>query len=217
MNEFTVVDYLPLLFRGALVTIQLTLFSAAFAVPIAFLLGLGRLAKVRLVRRATGVVVETFRGTSLLVQLFWLYYVLPLFGVSLPQMVVGVAAIALNAGAYGSEIVRSAIQAVPKGQIEAGIALNMTPLQRLRHIILPQAFVMMLPPFGNLLIELLKGTALVSLITIPDMTMQAMIIRAATMDLFKVFAVVLVLYFMIAYLLTMGVRWVERRVTVGRF
>lgn len=211
-----VVDYLPLLFKGAVVTVELTVLAAVLSVPIAFGLGFGRLSKMRLVQGAAGLIVEVFRGTSLLVQLFWFYYVLPLLGVNLPRMTVAVVALALNTGAYGSEVVRSSILAVPRGQTEAGIALSMAPRQRLYRIILPQALVMMLPPFGNLLIELLKGTAIVSLITVPDLTLQATVIRAATMDLFKVFAVLLVLYFVIAYPLTLGVRWVERRVAVGR-
>lgn len=217
MDRSMVLNYLPLLLRGAVVTLQLTLAGAAVAFLIAFILGFGRLSRFRPLRAVTGLIVEIFRGTSLLVQLFWFYYVLPLFGLNLPEMTVGILALALNYGAYGSEVVRSSIQAVPKGQTEAGIALNMTPLQRMRRIILPQAFVMMLPSFGNLLIELLKGSALVSLITVPDMTLQATIIRSATMDLFQVFALLLVLYFIIAYPLTLGVRWVERRATVGRY
>ncbi|MDW2799912.1 ABC transporter permease subunit, partial [Clostridium boliviensis] len=99
------------------------------------------------------------------------YFALPvLAGINLPSGIVGILAFTLNYGSYGSEVVRSAILAIPRGQHEAGIALNMTPAQRMRSIILPQAFRIMLPSFGNLLIEMLKGTALLSLIFIPEMT-----------------------------------------------
>lgn len=165
----------------------------------------------------SAVYVEVFRGTSLLVQLFWIYFVLPLFDINLTALQAGVAAIALNYAAYGSEVVRSSIVAIPKGQTEAGIALNMTRLQRMRLVILPQAFVRMIPPFGNLLIELLKSTALVSLITLSDLTHEAVLLRKANIhDTVTIFVLLLIIYFLIAYALTLGMRWLERRVTAGR-
>ncbi len=99
------------------------------------------------------------------------------WGINLPSGLVGIVALTLNYGSYGSEMVRSAILAIPRGQTEAGIALNMTPAQRMRSIILPQAFRIMLPSFGNLLIELLKGTALVSLVSISEMTINIIQMR----------------------------------------
>jgi polar amino acid transport system permease protein len=131
-------------------------------------------------------------------------------------LIAGVLALGLNAGAYGSEVVRSAILAVDTGQTEAGIALNFTPWQRMLRIILPQAFVMMLPAFGNLQIELLKGTALVSLITLSDLTYQAMILNASTLKTTEIFSLLLIMYFLIAWPLTRGVRWLEQRLSVGR-
>ena len=122
-----------------------------------------------------------FRGTSALVQLFWFYFVLPLFGVQLPAMLVGIVVLALNAGAYGAEVVRGAIRAVPPGQREAGVALNLTRGQIMRRIVVPQAIPAMLPPAGNLLIELLKNTALVSLITITDLTFRGQLLRSETL------------------------------------
>lgn len=211
-----IVDLIPALMRGAVITIEITLLSALLALIVAFIAGFGRLSRFKTIRFLTGVYVEFFRGTSLLVQLFWLFFVLPFFNIHLSAMVAGVLALGLNYGAYGSEVVRSSIQAVPRGQTEAGIALNMTPYQRMRRIILPQAKILMLPPFGNLLIELLKGTALVSLITIPDLTYQALMLNNATFQTIQIFTLLLVFYFAIAYPLTMGVRWLERRATVGR-
>jgi polar amino acid transport system permease protein len=141
-----------------------------------------------------------------------LFYALPLFGVRLEPLLAGTLALGLNYGAYGSEIVRSSILSVPNGQTEAGIALNMTPIQRMRFIILPQAFRIMLPNFGNQLIELLKGTSLVSLITIPDLMFEANAMRtniAAYTP--QIFMAVLFIYFIIGYPLTLGIRWMERR------
>lgn len=207
-------DLLPALLRGAGVTAQITVVSAALAFLTAFAAGLGRLSRYRLIRAVAGLYVEFFRGTSLVVQLFWLYFALPLLGIRLPAMAAAILALALNFGAYGSEIVRSAIVAVPKGQTEAAIALNMTPAQRMRRIILPQAFPMMVPAFGNQLIELLKSTALVSLITISDMTFQGVTLRTTTLRTAEVFTWLLVLYFVMAYALTLGMRRLERRVAL---
>lgn len=210
-------DLFPSLAKGAALTVEVTVLSALVAFAASFLAGFGRLSRRKGVRALTAVYVEVFRGTSLLVQLFWLYYALPLLGVELPPLAAGVIALGLNHGAYGSEVVRSAVLAVPRGQTEAAIALNMTPWQRMRRVILPQAFVMMIPSFGNLLIELLKGTSLISLITLADLTFQGMVLR--TFDAsrtFEIFALVLVFYFALAYPLTLGMRGLERRLTAGR-
>jgi polar amino acid transport system permease protein len=122
----------------------------------------------------------------------------------------------LNIGAYGAEVVRSSIEAVPKGQIEAAVALNMTHWQTMRHVVLPQAFLMMLPPFGNLLIELLKSTALVSMITVTDLTRAGLFVRDDTLRTVEVFAVLLLVYFLLSLVITGVVRLLERRVSVGR-
>lgn len=210
--------YLPALLRGLRVTVELVVYSAVLAFALSLIAGMGRLSRFTPVRLLTGAYVEFFRGTSLLVQLFWMYYVLPLppFYLDLPRMVVAVLAIALNFGAYGSEVVRGAILAVPRGQWEAAIALNMTKWQALRRVILPQAFRMMLPGFGNLSVELIKSTALVSLITIPDMTFQAQALRNFSGDTATIYGLLLVLYFLLAFPVTRLVRWVEQRVSVGR-
>lgn len=214
---YTVMDFIPALMRGAVVTIQITLMSAILAFFMSFIAGFGRISKSTAIRGVTATYVEIFRGTSLLVQLFWLYFAFPmLFGIELSAMTAGVLALALNYGAYGSEVVRSSIQAIPKEQTEAAIALNMTPRQRMRRVILPQAFIIMLPAFGNLLIELLKGTALVSLITLGDLTFQAKSLLATSNQPGIIFGLLLLFYFVLAYPLTRGVRWVEKKVSAGR-
>jgi polar amino acid transport system permease protein len=174
-------DLLSALLPGVGITLQLTVFSAILAFILAFIVGFGRLSKYRSIRTISTIYVEFFRGTSLLVQLFWAYFVLPHFGLELSAMQAGIIVLGLNYGAYASEVVRSSILAVPKSQTEAGIALNMTPTQIMHRIILPQAFLTMLPPFGNLLIELLKGTALVSLITLGDLMFMGAQLRITTL------------------------------------
>jgi polar amino acid transport system permease protein len=209
-------DLLPILLRGLEITVRLTLTSAAIAFVIALVAGLGRLSPIAPLRFLAGVYVEVFRGTSVLVQMFWFFFALPLFGITLSPFVAGVTALSLNIGAYGAEIVRGSILSVPRGQIEASIALNMTPGLRMRRVILPQALVLMMPPFGNLLIELLKATALVSLITIPDITFRGVTLQQTTGRTTEIFLWLLVIYFAIAYPMTLGVRWIERRVSAYR-
>ena len=142
--------------------------------------GLMRLSKNPLIQVTATVYIEFFRGTSLLVQLFWAYYVLPFFGISLEAFTAGVVALGLNFGAYGAEIVRAGILAVPKGQWEAAHSLNFTPAKRIKRIIIPQIFPIILPPAANLTVELLKATALVALVTVVDLTFEAKQINSIT-------------------------------------
>ncbi len=207
-------DYLslmPALLRGLWVTIGITVGAAVLAVPLALAAGLARMSRQPWVSWPAAMYVEVFRGTSALVQLFWFYFVLPLFGVQLPAIVVGIVVLAANAGAYGAEVVRGAVTGVARGQREAAVALNMTSRQIMRRIILPQAIPAMLPPGGNIMIELLKNTALVSLITITDLTFRGQLLRSDTLRTTEIFIIVLLLYFAVALLITAGVRLLERR------
>lgn len=215
MNTFDLL--LALLKGGLFITIQITFFATILALVLAFVVGLARLSKYKIIRFIAGVYIEVFRGTSLLVQLFWIYFALPIFGVRVPALEAGILAIGLNFGAYSSEIVRSAIESVPEGQREAGIALNMTRRQCLWRIIIPQAFISMLPNLGNQLIELLKSTSLVSLITLADLTYQANILRATTMENTKIYSLLLVIYFIIAWPLTKGIKLLEQKLSTGRY
>ncbi|WP_063581229.1 ectoine/hydroxyectoine ABC transporter permease subunit EhuC [Achromobacter ruhlandii] len=209
-----IAELVPPLLEGLAVTLEIMAGAVVLAVPLAGAAGVGRLSTLRPVRWLASIYVEVFRGTSALVQLFWFYFVLPLFGVQLPAMLVGIVVLALNAGAYGAEVVRGAIRAVPPGQREAGVALNLTRGQIMRRIVVPQAIPAMLPPAGNLLIELLKNTALVSLITITDLTFRGQLLRSETLRTTEIFTLMLLLYFAVALLITAGVRLLERRVRV---
>ena len=203
-------ELMPPLITGLGVTLQLTLGGAALGIVAALIGGLLRLSLIRPVRWLAAAYIEVFRGTSALVQLFWFYFVLPLFGVSLDATTVGILVLGLNAGAYGAEVVRGAIQAVPKGQSEAAVSLNLSRWNTMRRIILPQAVPAMLPPAGNLLIELLKNTALVSLITITDLTFSAQILRAETLKTTEIFSLVLLMYFGAAMVIALMMRLLER-------
>ena len=167
------------------------------------------------VRWLATVYVEVFRGTSALVQLFWLFFVLPQFGILIDAFTVAVLALGLNVGAYGSEVVRGAIQSVARGQWEAGTALNMSRAQMLRRIILPQAFIAMIPPWGNLFIELLKSTALVSLITLSDLAFKAQQMNQTTFKTIPIFTLVLLMYLVMSLCVTIGMRLLEKRASAG--
>jgi polar amino acid transport system permease protein len=199
------------LLTGLWVTVYMTLLSAALAAIIA--LGLGLLVRVRQIvpRTIARAVIELFRGTSLLVQLFWFYYALPLLGYRFDPVEVGVVAFGLNFGAYGAEVVRGSINAVPKAQWEGAIALSLSPFQRMRRVILPQAWPLMIPPFGNLLIQLIKSTPLVFLITLVDLTAVADQYRAAEGKEGFIFGLLLVIYFLLAYVSTLFMRFLEAR------
>lgn len=208
--------FLPELLRGAEVTVKVLLLSAVLAFCIAFVAGFGRLSRFAVVRFITAVFVELFRGTSLLVQMFFFFFALPAFGIELSPFTAGVIALGLNYGAYASEIVRGAILAIPHGQTEAGIALNMTRWQRMRLVILPQAIRIMLPGFGNNLIELLKGTSLVSLITLADLTFQARVLKDNYVgNQVEIFTLLLLMYFVIALPLIFLSRWLEKKTSKG--
>jgi polar amino acid transport system permease protein len=211
-----VTDLLGPLLRGTVLTIELTVLASLVAMAIGLLVGLARLSPFAALRMLAICHIELFRGTSLLVQLFWWFFVLPHFGIFLDPFVVGVVGIGMNIGAYGAEVVRGAIQAVPRGQWEAAIALNLSPLVRMRRIILPQALLGMLPPWGNLLIELLKGTSLVSLITLHDLTFMGQQLNITTFRTLEVFSLVLLIYYILGRLIiTPSVRWLERRLSRG--
>jgi polar amino acid transport system permease protein len=207
--------YLWLILQGAVVTAELTLTGCALALVMAFITGLGRLSRFAAVRWLATTYIEFFRGTSIFVQMFWAYFVLPLFGVPITPMQAGVLALGLNVGAYGAEVVRGAILAIPREQCEACTALNLTRFQRMRYVILPQALVLMLPTFGNNAIELLKGTAIVSLISLADMTFQAQVVRAQTGNTAFPFLTILVLYFLMAAAIGTVTRRLERGLSEG--
>jgi polar amino acid transport system permease protein len=212
----TLTAYSGFLWSGTCMTLLLTAGGSLLALVMAFAAGLGRLSPIRPVKWLSVAYIEFFRGTSCLVQMFWMFYALPYFGLSLSPLTAGILALGLNIGAYGAEVVRGAILAVPRDQREAGIALNFTRAQRLLHIELPQAIPIMLPPFGNLAVDLMKLSSVASLITIADLTFRAQLIRNSTGETLWPFLAILVIYFIIASGILAIVSVAERRLRPGR-
>lgn len=210
---------LPYLQEGLTVTVILTLGGAALAYLVSVVLGLMSINRVPFVRWTATVFVEFFRGTSLVVQLFWLYFVLPVFtatpwsellGREWGGLIPGLIALGLNYGAYGAEIVRGSINAVDKGQWEGSTALNMSSATRMRRVIWPQAWVLMLSGYNNLLIMLVKGTAAVTVISLHDFGHEIDELRKDTSTIFA-YTIGLIVYFVFAWLLSKGLRMMEVR------
>ena len=208
------------LWDGTLVTLQVLAIAFGLGLVLSMGVGVARLSERRWVRGAALVYVEITRGISSLVLLFWMAFALPiLFGFEQPSLLVmGSIALGLNMGGYGAEIVRGAILSVPKGQGEASVALNLTETQRIRYVVLPQAMPVILPPMGNLTIEILKGTALVSLIGLSDLTFEVnklRVNRTISEDPVSVPWLLfnaLLIYFVLAQIVNLLFRLAERRV-----
>lgn len=203
--------YSDRLIHGTLITLAQFGLAAVVTIVVALVFGLMKMARLKAVRAAATVYIELFRGTSLLVQLYWFYFVLPLFGISLEKFTAGFVTLGLCYGAYGAELVRGSIQSVPRGQWEAALALNMSPAKRMRRIILPQALVAVLPPWGNLMVEILKGTALVALISVTDLMFETRQINNNTYLSAQAFGTALIIYYIFArFMVTPTMRWLER-------
>lgn len=196
---------------GIGVTIGQLFCASALAIVIALIFGLMRLSSNKIILSVATIYIEFFRGTSLLIQLYWIYYVLPLLiNLNLDAFNAGFIALGLNFGAYGAEIVRGSIQAVPRAQWEAGRALNMSPYLQMRRIIIPQTFSHLLPPASNLLVELLKATALVSLISVTDLMFMSKVFNQTYWMSLQVFGTALIIYYILArFFLTPFLRWLE--------
>lgn len=207
--------YLLPLLKGAELTAIIGLASTALGAVLAFAAGIARVEGGRLLSWLALIYIEVFRGTSLLVQLFWLYYALPLIGISFDPVTTGIAGLALNIGAYGAEVVRGALEAVAPQQREAARALNFGWSHTLLRICLPQAIVEMMPSFGNLAVQNLKDTSLVSLISISDLTFRAQSLRNITQDSVTIYTMTLIGYFAMALVMMALMRWLEAAVRRG--
>lgn len=208
-------EYLPDLLRGALVSVELTLTVMGLSLIFGLIVALARLTRFRAVRTVATIYIEMIRGTPALLQLFYIYFVLPAFGLKLPPFTAGVIGLTLNYSAYLSEVYRAGIQAVAKGQLEAAQALGMSRSVMMRLIILPQAVRIVVPPLGNYFISLFKDTALASIITVKEMIFTGQIIAATNFQYFAIFTIIGVIYLALSYPGSLGVQYLERRMKIG--
>lgn len=207
--------------EGLLLTVEATLGGITIAVVMSFVFGLAMLSSSRVVRLCARIYVEIWRGTSEVVQLLWIYFVLPvLVGYRIVPLLAGIVVLGLNFGAYGAEIVRGAVRSVPRAQHEGCVALGLSRSQRMRRVVIPQALVEMMPPFNNLFVQLLKGSALLTIIFVHDLTYQAreVLIDRHIDEAWLIWTIVLLFYLALAIAISMAMRIVERRAArlVGR-
>ncbi len=209
------VNYLPELLRGALVSVELTVSVMALSLVFGLIVALARLARLRAVRVAATFYVEVVRGTPCMLQLFYIYFVLPAFGINIPPFAAGVVGLTLNYSAYLSEVYRAGIQAVARGQVEAALALGMSRGLMMRLVILPQAIRIVVPPLGNYFISLFKDTALASTITVKELIFSGQIIAATNFQYFTIFTIAGAIYLALSYPGSLGVQYLERRMRIG--
>ena len=203
---------LPTLLAGALVTVEVTAASLGLGCLLGLLVGMGRLnPKHRIIYGICTGYLTFIRGTPLLVQLFLLFFGLPQFGILLPAFMCGVLGLGIYSGAYVSEIVRGSIQSIDRGQMEAARSLGMPYRMAMRKVILPQAFVRMIPPLGNEFIALIKNSALVSLLTIDDVMHEGEKIISVSYRSLETYLVIAGIYLVLTSLTTVALRRTERR------
>lgn len=210
-------DAAPQLLRGIGTSVLYTATGAIAALVISFVFGLMSISPSIWVRGTVRVIVEFFRGTSLVVQLLWIFFVLPQLGIRFEPLPAATIAIGLNFGAYGAEVVRGAIVSVPKAQWEATVALGLGKGHRMRRIILPQAIPEMVPPFGNLLIQILKSSSLLFYLAVTELTFEVKELRFELGSV-QAFSIALVIYFVVAQAMIAVMRMWEKRAAakVGR-
>lgn len=199
------------LLSGVPVTVAVATLASLLCLVVAVVAGLGRLSRLPIIRALTGCFIEVFRGSPAIVQLYIAYYVLPVWGVALSPFSASVTVIGLNCGAYGAEVVRGAILAVPAGQRDAAVALSFPRWQMFRRVVFRQALEIMLPSLGTLLIDLVKTTAIVSLVTLADVTFEAQQLRLTSGRTAAVYGLTLVAYFVLASVIDIAVKVLERR------
>jgi polar amino acid transport system permease protein len=203
---------LPTLLAGALVTVEVTAASLGLGCLLGLLVGMGRLnPKHRIIYGICSAYLTFIRGTPLLVQLFLLFFGLPQFGILLPAFMCGVLGLGIYSGAYVSEIVRGSIQSIDRGQMEAARSLGMPYRMAMRKVVLPQAFVRMIPPLGNEFIALIKNSALVSLLTIDDVMHEGEKIISVSYRSLETYLVIAGIYLVLTSLTTVALRRTERR------
>ena len=203
---------LPILLMGAGVTIEITAFSVAIGFFIGLFVGIARISQFKILQIMAAVYADCIRGTPLLVQIFLIYFALPMaIGQRVEPFIAAVAACGINSGAYVSEIFRAGIQAIDVGQMEAGRSLGLTWWQTMRFIILPQAFKNILPPLGNEFIAMLKDSSLVSVIGFEELTRRGQLIIAQTYGSFEIWMTVAVLYLIMSMAISRIVAFLEKR------
>lgn len=214
MNIDFIKTILPILLKGSVMTVELTVITIILGSILGIVLALLRLSHNPVLKYISSFYTWIFRGTPLLLQLFFFYYGLPFIGIELSPFTAAVIGLALNCGAYMSEIIRGGIQSIDVGQFEAAKALGFGYTQTMRKIILPQTFKVIIPPVGNEFISILKDTSLVSTIAMVELMRSAQQIYASSFDPISVFLTAAVFYLIMTTVFTTAFGIIEKRLSV---
>ncbi|AND83587.1 ABC transporter permease subunit [Clostridium tyrobutyricum] len=214
MNIDFIKNILPILLKGSVMTVELTIITIILGSILGILLALLRLSNNKVLKYISSFYAWIFRGTPLLLQLFFFYYGLPFIGIELTPFTAAVIGLALNCGAYMSEIIRGGIQSIDQGQFEAAKALGFSYAQTMKKIILPQTFKVIIPPVGNEFISILKDTSLVSTIAMVELMRSAQQIYATSFDPISVFLTAAVFYLIMTTVFTTVFGIIERKLSV---
>lgn len=204
-------QYFPVLAQSALMTVALSLASFPIAILIGLLVAIGRLYGPLWIRLPLTAYVEFVRGTPLMLQLYFIFFLLPEIGINIPAFPTAVLGLALNYGAYESEIYRAGLQAIPNGQMEAALSLGMPRSMAIRRIIVPQAFRIVIPPVVNDFIALFKDTSVASVVTIVELTKRFSVLAMSTQAIIEMMIMTCILYLMMSYPMSLLARYVEKR------
>lgn len=205
-------DALPILFDGLKLTVFLAAVVIAISTVLAVPLAVARMSRIEVVRWAAQAYIELFRCTPLLIQLLWVFYALPtLFNIDLPSKVAVIIALSGNLTAFLAEAYRSGMQSVPVEQVEAAETLRLNRFQILRHVIVPQALRQQIPTILSLDVQLFKDTSLVSVLGVADLTFQGNVVSSQTYKPLEIFTAVAIMYFVVAFPITLVTSWLERR------
>lgn len=210
------IKYMPLFWKATLMTVEISALSIMFGFLIGLFSALGKMSHNKLISIPSKFYVWFFRATPLLVQIFLIYFGLPQFGIRLSPFVAGVIAMSINAGAYYAEIIRAGIQSVHHGQMEAARSLGMSYPLSMRRIILPQAIKVIVPPFGNESIILIKDTSLLSTITILEVTLMAQRLISSTWKPFELYLIAAFYYAVITSVLNFFLHRYEKKLAISQ-
>ncbi|GAA5345084.1 amino acid ABC transporter permease [Planifilum fimeticola] len=214
-NPQLALESLPYVLSGMGYTLILSLLTMGVGLVLGLVTAMARMSRRVLLRWPARAYISVIRGTPLLVQLFILFYGLPVIGITLDPITAAVIGLSLNVGGYSAETIRGAVSSISKGQWEAAKSLNMTYLQTMRRIVIPQSVRVALPPLANTFLSLVKDTALLSVITVPEMLYRAKIVGGSTLDYMTPYLLVALLYWVICTILNALNERLEKR--YGRF
>jgi len=207
------INYGPQLFLGFLMTIKIVISAIILGIPFGLVLALGQRSRLKLVRVLSASFIEIFRNTPFIIQVFMFFYVLPFYGFHLPAAYVGIVALAAFGSAYFAEVIRGGINAVAKGQLESARATGMSDWQAMRYVVLPQTLPIILPAMTNQTLSLVKESAVLSTITVGELTMAAVKVQGETFRPFEAFIMIALMYWALNEIIATIMRRLERKVS----